>query len=223
MKRRIAMGLACVMLLATPAMAETADTAAAATAEVNVEKVAIPYEGDWTLIEGAPRHNFEIYLPTGWVEYDLNGEEKEAVEVSETEADEETVVEEGLYFSVGSEDGSQALDVEWITVAEPADAATLQAEYALTHEDAAVVNIGNVDFVQYTDAETDAIVLALPLENDLYTFTFMPASDEEYAALANEIIATIAVYDAQTGDMLGAEPVEEITEENAAADTEGDA
>lgn len=221
MKRRIAMGLACVMLLTTPALAEIADTSAAATAEV--EKVAIPYEGDWTLIEGAPRHNFEIYLPTGWVEYDLTDEEEEVAEVSETEADDETAVEEGLYFSAGSEDGSQVLDVEWITVAEPSDAATLQAEYVLTHEDATVVNIGNVEFVQYTDAEADAIVLALPLETDLYTFTFMPASDEAYAALASDIISTVAVYDAETGDMLGAEPAEEITEDNAAAEAEGDA
>lgn len=218
MKRQIATGLACVLLMMTPAVAETTETAA-----VENEKVAIAYEGNWAMIEGAPWHNFEMYLPTGWGEYELV--EDETAETgktdAESEAEAESVAEEGLYYSAGNEDGTQALSVYWETVEEAADAAAMQEELALTHEDAAVVSIGNVEFVQYTDAEGDAIVLVLPLETDLYTFMFVPASDAEFALLADEMIATIVVYDAQTGDMLGMEA--DAADNAESSESEGDA
>ena len=216
MKRQIATGLACALLMMTPAVAETTEPAA-----VESGKVAIAYEGDWTLIEGAPRHSFEMYLPTGWSEYELSEGETAATEAADAETEAENTVEEGLYYAAGNEEGTQAVNVYWETVEETADAAAMQAELVLTHADAAVVNIGNVEFVQYTDAESGAVVLALPLETDLYTFVFLSTSDWEFATPANEMIATIVVYDAQTGDMLGMEADVSNSAESSAS--EGDA
>lgn len=232
MKKRIALMLAAVMLLAIPAFAEenTETTETTETTEVNTaietaaetedaaETPAVSYEGEWAFIAGPQGYGFDIYLPAGWTgEMLTDAEETEetAVEINEAA--------ESIYYTATSEDGAWTMTAAYDDVGEEKDATALQQELIATFEDAAVVSINGYDYIRYTDAVNDSIVLILPEATGMHTFTFSPVSDADYATIADEMVGTLAVYEAEGEAAVEEEPVElnAVVEEETTEESEG--
>ena len=224
MRKRFAMLLAAVMLLTTPALAEATSeatedaTAVEAIVETDVvEAPDVSYTGEWVFVMGPVNYGFDVYLPSGWVGEMLNEAEVEEVAAeAETTASEAETVEEGeavvyaenVYYAAQSEDGAWSLTMAYDAQQESRDAAALQQEIVADYEDAAVVTINEFDFVRYSDAESDSIVLLLPEADGVHTITFAPASDTEFAAIADEVIGTISVYAFEGEETVEQEAVE---------------
>lgn len=185
MKRRIALALACLVLLALPAMAETA-------AQSSAPKVS--FSGKWVSIQGPAELGFEVFLPTAWKTDELSGD---ADGVAESYAPEQQITYAGnVYYAISGGHGVWGMTVGWTELDAAKDAAALQAEAVATYEDAAVVTINGVDFVRYTDPELDAIMLLLPEGNGVHEIALLPASDSDFTPWAEEIVTTVTVIEA---------------------------
>lgn len=184
MKRRIALMLVCLMLLAMPAMAETA-----ASGEPDVS-----YMGKWVSIQGPQTWGFSVFLPTAWKADELTGDDAGVADSYDPE--QQIAYADNVYYVITGGHGVWGMTIGWTELETAKDAAALQAELVATYEDAAVVNFNGVDFVRYTDPELDAIMLLLPEGNGVHEIALLPASDSDFTPWAEEIVTTITVIEA---------------------------
>lgn len=185
MKKMFALMLSGMMAMSMPAMAETAEaTAEPAAQEAEMEAAAerpeAPYEGEWITISDGEGVSMDMCLPAGW----------------QFEALTDDDVAAGLIYKATAQEEERAFVVAHEQSDEASDADAIQEALAGDYEDAAVVSVNGTDCVKYTDSEADAVVLVVPDEAGMSLFTFTPASDEDFAALVEEMIGTIAVSQA---------------------------
>lgn len=199
MKRMIAAGMAC-MLLMTPAFAETAAETEAAEAVSGAEigqdmEASLSYEGKWITVDTGKGTAIDIFLPAAWEEKVLTDDAAEAEEETEAEAEAQRFYydETAHYVITGGED-EWGLSVAWAEREGDADAQEVCDELSEEHEDAAVVTLNGVEWVRYTDAEADNVILLLPEEGGMHIVAVGPASDAEFEAQRDEIITTISAY-----------------------------
>ena len=191
MKKFLAMSMVC-MLMAMPVLAESdasADKYAGFSDKVSfgsMEKVEpemeASYFGEWVTVKGEDGGCIDLYLPTLWEEFDVKAEDKETVYNFD---------ENAIYASAGG-DGIWGMDVIWTATEEAVDAAVLQAQ----HEGSEIVTLNDVDFVRYTDAEKDAVVLLWARPTGVYSIAFGPASDTDITEYVEDMIASVKAYEA---------------------------
>jgi len=58
------------------------------------------------------------------------------------------------------------------------------------------VTLNDVDFVRYTDAEKDAVVLLWARPTGVYSIAFGPASDTDITEYVKDMIASVKAYEA---------------------------
>ena len=183
MMKRIALLLACLLLMAAPVLAEEVELAEGDNAGMNVS-----YEGTWFRIDGPEEWSFEVFLPSAWRVEDLS---KLADQAAENADRQQINYADNLYYAVTGGNGVWGLTVGRTECEAPADIAALQE----AHADAEIVNIDGVDFLRYTDEELDAVMLLLPKGNAVYEIALLPASDSDFTPWLEEIIPTIKVIE----------------------------
>ena len=145
------------------------------------------YQGKWVSIAGEDGGCIDVFLPVAWRESDAAEAPEDAPFRFDASA---------IYATAGGS-GTWGMYVNCTAMDAEKDAATLQAEYAETYADAAVVTLHEVDLVRYSDAEKDAVVVLWPHGSNVYSITFGPASDTDVTEYIEDIITTITVYEAE--------------------------
>lgn len=135
----------------------------------------MPFEGTWVQFEDG----FQVSLPSDWLQIETTDE----------------MLENGIFYVAASPDGARTVQIAWaetqVTTIED-----LQAALVTVYPDAAAIEINGVGFVACEDTANDvAILVALDAEGSgMYMFNFTPASDEEFAPIAQAIASSISNY-----------------------------
>lgn len=120
---------------------------------------------------------FQISLPADWYQIELT-EEQNA---------------QGFFYAACSADGANTVHISWMALEAEMTIEDVQATLVGSYADATVIQINDVNFVGFTDAENDVCGFAAldATEPGMYTFWFTPASDAAFVDLATAIVMTI--------------------------------
>jgi hypothetical protein len=163
MKKTLAVLIALMMVLPVAALAE--ETQQAYTVEITFDGSYVPFEED----------GFQIYLPNEWIVYDMTPEWEE----------------QGIFFASGSEDGSQIMMLS-VMAGEGYELTTLAEELSASFTGVQIITINDIGFVTYDiDESNSSGMVALNENGYAYNFVFTPADDDEFMALAMQIMASI--------------------------------
>lgn len=163
MKKTLAIFVALLMVFPMTAFAE--EVQQSYTVEITFDGSYVPFEED----------GFQIYLPNEWVVYEITPEWEE----------------QGIFYATGSEDGTKTMMLS-VMDSESQEINALAEEMSASFTGVEIITINDIGFVTYDINESNASGMVALNENGyVYNFVFYPADDEEYMALAMQIMASI--------------------------------
>ncbi len=125
-------------------------------------------------------------LPADWAEVELTPEAEEA----------------GVVLQAKDAAGARTVALSWSEIPEGYTVDQMKAEFeAAGYTEVNVGEVNGLQIVTYTIAASDVTgFCTLGKNNDMYNFVFAPASDAEFAPIAQAILATVAFEAAEGGE-----------------------
>lgn len=171
MKRTLATLLVITILCFASAYAETTETT---IPEIVFDETTAAYEGTWLTFDD---DGFMVYLPSDWIDADVTDE----------------MAASGTYYAATSADGAYAMTVSYAeTEATTNDEIAAQLTEA-GYENVTQLNLNGIDVVGYDITEQDVSGMTFADgAGGMYIFSFMPSSDEAFAAIGQTIVSSLS-------------------------------